>query len=55
MVWNKQGGWEKDEGRQGEAARAEWRREVRVTAVEAFDLRFLINGDYGPCACVSPD
>lgn len=26
-----------------------------MTAVEAFDLRFLINGDYGPCACVSPD
>ncbi len=41
--------------REKEAARAEWRQEVRVTAVEAFDLRFLINGDYGPCACVSPD
>lgn len=26
-----------------------------MTAVEAFDLRFLINGDYGPFACVSPD
>lgn len=22
---------------------------------EAFDLRFLINEDYGLCACVSPD
>lgn len=42
----------KDEDRQG---KAEWRQKVRVTAVEAFDLRFLINGDYGPCACVSPD
>ncbi|KAK2822394.1 hypothetical protein Q5P01_022459 [Channa striata] len=33
------------------AALPEWRQEARVTSVEAFDLRFLINGDYGPCAC----
>lgn len=26
-----------------------------MTAVEAFDLRFLINEDYGLCACVGPD
>lgn len=31
------------------------RREVQVTAMEAFDLWCLINGDYGPCACVSLD
>lgn len=26
-----------------------------MTAVEAFDLKFLINGDYSACACVSLD
>lgn len=30
-------------------------QEVRVTAVEAFDLRVLINEDYGRRACVSPN
>lgn len=37
------------------AALEERGQEVRVTAVEAFDLRVLINEDYGLCACVSPD
>lgn len=48
--------WRKNlkNGREKKEA-AEWRQEVRVTAVEVFDLRFLINEDYGPCACVSPD
>lgn len=31
------------------------RQEARATAVEAFDVRVLINEDYGLCACVSPD
>lgn len=36
-------------------ALAERGQEVRVTAVEAFDLRVLINEDYGLCTSVSPD
>lgn len=37
------------------AALAARRQEARATAVEAFDVRVLINEDYGLCACVSPD
>lgn len=37
------------------AALAERRQELRVTAAEAFDLRVLINEDYGLCPRVSPD
>lgn len=46
---------DKEKKRRKKQAWVEWRQDVRVTAVEAFDLRFLIDGDYSLCACVSPD
>lgn len=43
------------EMKRGRVNAAAPRQEARATAVEAFDVRVLINEDYGLCECVSPD